>query len=216
VVAPPYALRNATPDNILAHYLESIEASTLPVGIYDFGDRPEVANVIVPDKVLKKILAHEKVTLVKDSSGDAGRRKVILATRKKRKDLRILNGLEWDCVTYIKAGYDGLLLGGGVFNGYLARLIIDAVRAGDQKEAKALQKRMNEIMWAVYGGKDIECWLAGEKKLLCEMGIFRTTRNYLRYEVTKSCEKAIRKVLEDEQEVLLPRPEEEEADEEEG
>ena len=116
----------------------------------------------------------------------------------------ILNGNEFNCVTYIKAGYDGLLLGGGIFNGYIAGCIIQAVKTGDFNKAEKLQKLMNNIMFAVYGGKQCKCWLSGEKKLMVDMGIFRTWKGYLGYPLTKSCCAAIKRVLKNNSNMLMP------------
>jgi 4-hydroxy-tetrahydrodipicolinate synthase len=201
VIAAPWFMINATPATLLAHYLDAIRKSPLPVGIYDLGRR---APVFVPDSVMRKVLLHNKVAMIKDSSGDPARMKLALAARQKRPALTVLTGSEFDCADYLRAGYDGVLLGGGVFNGHLARLIIDAVASGDVALAAKLQRRMNRIMWAVYGGKSIRCWLAGEKHLLVEMGIFRTRKNLLGYDLTPATRKAIRKVLERDRDVLMP------------
>ena len=201
VIAPPFFLLNATPDNVFSLYAEAIRRSPLPVGIYDRG---RFSPVLVPDKVLKRIYAEENVILVKDSSTDPERRDIAIAARSKRPELRLLNGFEFNCVDYLKAGYDGLLLGGGVFNAYLARQIVEAVAAGNLALAERLQKRMNRIMYAVYGGKKLTCWLSGEKKLLVDMGIFRTWKGFLGYPVTESCQRAIDRVLERDLDVLMP------------
>ncbi len=201
VIAPPAFLLNATPENVRDLYLDAIRASPLPVGIYDRGRHSSVA---VPLKVMKAILSEKKVVMLKDSSCDPERRNLFLAVRRKRRDLRILNGDEFNCLSYIKAGYDGLLLGGGVFNGYMAKRLIDAVRTGASGEAERLQQRMNRLMYAVYGGKKIACWLAGEKRLLVEMGVFGTWVNLLRYTLTPACVRAILRVLKTERDMLFP------------
>ena len=201
VIAPPYFMLNATPDNIRGLYLKAIRSSPLPVGIYDKG---KAGAVIVPDRVIGEIYGEPNVILAKDSSTDPKRRAIALAARRKRKGLRLLNGDEFNCVEYLKAGYDGLLLGGGVFNGHLAAHIVEAVAEGDIPRAEELQKQMTRLMLAVYGGPKITCWLSGEKKLLVEMGIFRTWRNHLNYPLTPSCEKAIARVLKRDLDVLLP------------
>ncbi len=201
IIAPPFFLLNATPDNIFGLYAEAIRRSPLPVGIYDRG---HASPVDVPDRILKRIYAEENVILVKDSSTNPKRRDIALAARSKRPELRLLNGYEFNCVDYLKAGYDGLLLGGGVFSAFLARQIVEAVAAGDLALAARLQKRMNRIMYAVYGGKKIKCWLSGEKKLLVDMGIFRTWKSFLGYPLTESCQRAIDRVLERDLDVLMP------------
>ena len=201
VIAPPYFLIHSPPEVVLELYRQAIRKSPLPVGIYDRG---VYSSVVVPEAVLAKLYAEPKVVLVKDSTSDPARRKVALAARRKRPSLRILDGDEFHCVEYLRAGYDGLLLGGGVFNGLIANQIVQAVAAGDIALANRLQERMNRLMFDVYGGKDIACWLSGEKKLLVEMGIFRTWNNYLGYPLTASCQRAIRRVLKEDKDILWP------------
>jgi len=201
VIAPPVFFMNATAANLKKHYLDAINDSILPIGIYDRGD---FGPVSVPCEVLEAVYAHENVVMVKDSSTDPDHMRIALEARSKRPGLRLLNGDEFNCVEYIEAGYDGLLLGGGVFNGYLAGMIIEAAGTGDIPRANRLQERMNRIMYDVYGGKDIGCWLSGEKKLLVDMGILSTWKNHPHYPLTKSCIAAIGRVLEEHADVLLP------------
>ncbi|MCF7837874.1 MAG: dihydrodipicolinate synthase family protein [Candidatus Marinimicrobia bacterium] len=201
VIAPPYFLLNATPANVEALYLEAIRRSPLPVGIYDRGRHAAVA---ITTASLARIIAEPKVVLLKDSSADPVRRQMALAARVARPVLCLLNGNEFDCVSYLAAGYDGLLLGGGIFNGRLAGEIVAAVRAGRLAEARRLQARMNRMMSAVYGGPKIACWMAGLKHLLVEMGIFRTTRGFLNYPLTPACRRAIARIRIREAAMLQP------------
>ncbi|MEI6337329.1 MAG: dihydrodipicolinate synthase family protein [Verrucomicrobiota bacterium] len=201
VIAPPFFLLNATPENVTALYVEAIRGCPLPVGIYDRGLN---ATVPVSNESLWKIYSEPKVVLVKDSSGDLERMKLTLQIRESRPELLLLNGDEFHCVHYIKAGYDGLLLGGGIFNGHLAGRLIEAAKAGRIAEAERLQKRMNRLMWDVYGGKTIACWLAGLKHLLVKMGLFGTARHFLNYPLTPACRRAIAQALIREKESLLP------------
>ena len=201
IIAPPFFLMNANPDNVLALYREAIRQSPLPVGIYDRGD---YSSVKVPGSVLKAIYSEKKVVLIKDSSGDPVRRDLALAVRAQRSGLVLLTGNEFDCAGYLKAGYDGLLLGGAVFNGYMAGLIFEAAAQGDHESAQWMQDRMNRLMWKVYGGKKITCWLAGEKQLLVQMGLFKTRTALLNYPLTPSCRRAINEVLKRDRVLLFP------------
>lgn len=201
VIAPPFFLLNATSENVAALYLEAIRGCPLPVGIYDRGLN---AAVVVTNEALGQIYAEPKVVLVKDSSAEPQRMKLALRLREARPELRLLNGNEFNCVEYIAAGYDGVLLGGGIFNGHIAGRLIEAARAGHLAEAERLQKRMNRLMWDVYGGKKITCWLTGLKHLLVEMGLFRTTRAHLNYPLTPSCQRAISAALIREKASLFP------------
>ncbi len=199
VIAPPYFLLNATPENVLAIYREAVRHSELPVGIYDRGADGAVP---VPDEILGQIYAEDNVVMVKDSSGVPERRRIALEARAARPRLALLNGNEFECLTYLRAGYDGLLLGGGIFNGRLAGRIMAAAARGDWGAAEELQQQMIRLMWDVYGGRQITCWLTGLKHLLVRMGVFRTTAGFLRYPLTPECRAAIERVMVREARVL--------------
>jgi len=201
VIAPPHFLFNGTPENVIRLYQEAIRKSPLPVGIYDRG---AFGSVVVQDEAMDAIYAEPKVVLVKDSSANPARRAIALKARRRRPELRLLDGDEFHCVDYLAAGYDGLLLGGGIFNGRLAGMIVEAVKSGDIAKAERLQKRMNRLMWDVYGGKKIKAWLSGLKELLVRMRIFRTRCNYPRYPLPDFTSRAITRAMRRERAVLLP------------
>jgi dihydrodipicolinate synthase/N-acetylneuraminate lyase len=201
IIAPPYFMSNVTPQTLTDLYVRAIRESPLPVGVYDRG---AYSAILIPESVLAAAYAEANVVLVKDSSGQPARREVALAARAARPALRLLDGDEFRCVEYLQAGYDGLLLGGGIFNGYLAGKISAAVAAGDIVQAEQIQEHMNRMMWDVYGGKNIGCWLSGLKKLLVEMGIFGTWQNLPGYPLTEECAQAIARVLEEDRDLLFP------------
>lgn len=199
VISHPQFVMNATPRRLRDLYWEAVERSPLPVALYDLGERRALA---IPEEFLGELYANPKVHLAKDSSNDPRRRAIALKARKKNPNLHLFNGDEFNCVPYVEAGYDGLMLGGAIFNGRMANLLMDAVKAGDLAAANAMQERMNKAMLAVYGGEKIECWLTGLKHLMVKMGIFSTSNSFLGYPLTDSCSKAIDKLLHDEAELL--------------
>lgn len=201
VIAPPQFMLNASPRAVADFYLEAIRRLPMPVCIYD---RPGGGDLGIRDEFLQEVYGEDNVVMIKDSSCDPARNAMALEVRRGRPDLRLFTGDEFNCVRYLVDGYDGLLIGGAVFNGVLARLILGAVQRGDVELARQLQERMNRLMYAVYGGKEIRCWLSGLKKLLVEMGIFGTWRNYPDYPLTGECEAAIFDALATEREILLP------------
>jgi len=184
VVEAPYFLFNAIPERLAEHYRTIADNSPLPLGLYDRGVHSPYS---VPLSHLAGIVDHPRIVLVKDSSNHAGRRAVYLASRARRPDLLLLSGDEFDCVSCLRAGYDGLLLGGGIFNAAIARRIIAAVRAGNLEEANAHQARMTDLMHRVYGGPKIDCWLAGLKELMVQLGVFSSHANLLGYQLTDTC-----------------------------
>jgi 4-hydroxy-tetrahydrodipicolinate synthase len=206
VIAPPYFFMGYhSPREREKHltdlYLKSVRKSPLPVGIYDRGN---YSAVLIPEKVLAGAYSEPKVRIVKDSSVMDSHLAIALEARRRRPELSLFDGDEFNCVKYLKAGYDGLLLGGGVFNGHIANLIFKAMAAGDENTAARLQARMNRLMFSVYGGRKIRAWLSGEKYLLVRMGIFKTYRNFPNYPLTAADKARIDRLLERERHLLLP------------
>jgi dihydrodipicolinate synthase/N-acetylneuraminate lyase len=206
VIAPPYfgmsyASPRETEKRLEALYLEAVGRSPLPVGIYDRGN---YSAVVIPEKVLGRVYREPNVAIVKDSSVIASHLVLAIKARDKRPKLALFCGYEFDCVKYLRAGYDGLLLGGGVFNGRLANLIFEAMAAGDEDAADDHQARMNRLMYTVYGGKKIRAWLSGEKYLLTRLGVFTTYRNFPDYPLNEREKAAIDKIIVKEKAVLLP------------
>ena len=202
IMAAPFKLMGPLATSKLQGlYLDAIEGSPLPMGIYDLGGRDKT---LVPPDVIAEVLRHPKVVALKDSSASDERQANALAVRAERPELRIMSGDEFDLPKFLGAGYDGLVLGGAIFNGALARQIMGAVAAGEMDRARQMQDRMNTLMWDVYGGKTISTWLAGLKHLLVRMGIFSTHVNLLGYDLTDDCAAAIETALERDREILFP------------
>lgn len=189
IVDAPWYFFNATPQRKFEHYREIIRHSPLPIGLYDRGAHAAHA---VPEDRLAELLAEPKLVMVKDSSQSLSRRAVYLEASRRRPELVVLNGDEFKCVEYLTAGYTGLLLGGGIFNGAIARRLYEAVRSGRLDDAQRVQARMNDLMWRVYGGHQFECWLTGLKELLVQMKVFRTHQSLLGYPLTATCREQIR------------------------
>lgn len=188
VVAQPYFFLNGTPERQLQFYREIARNSVLPVGFYDRG---KASPYVLPEAYLPEVVQEPNIALVKDSSQMPAHRDVFLEARKRRPELVLLDGDEFDCASYLEAGYDGLLLGGGIFNAGLAHRILRAVKSGNKDEAARLQQRMNDLMLRVYGGPKIECWMTGLKELLVQMGLFSTHTNLLDYPLTETCRQQI-------------------------
>jgi 4-hydroxy-tetrahydrodipicolinate synthase len=184
VVAAPSFFINATPQRLVQHYVEIARGSPLPVGLYDRGSH---SPYVVPESMFPELLTEKNIIVIKDSAQQESRRKAYVAARSARPDLVLFSGSEFDTVDYLSAGYDGVLLGGGIFNAKLALQILAAVKAKDLTKANALQARMNDLMYRVYGGPKIECWMTGLKELLVQLGVFSTHTNLLGYPLTEKC-----------------------------
>ena len=193
VVAQPAFFMNATPARVLGYYLDILNASPLPVCIYDRGSKKEFP--LTPE-ILSEIYAHSRTAMIKDSSLDHSHRAVALAARTSRPDLLLLNGDEFACPAYLDAGYDGFMTGGAVLAGRLLRQMCDAHVAGAASEVAAIDARMREVLLTVYGGESIACWLTGLKYALVRLGLFSNTASFLEYPLTKECRAAIDELAE--------------------
>ncbi|MBL9213897.1 MAG: dihydrodipicolinate synthase family protein [Opitutaceae bacterium] len=192
MIASPATLLNGTPDRIAAHFEEAVAASPLPVGIYDLGaHRPHA----IPVDRLKRILLLPKVRLVKDSSGQPERQAAALAARAEKPSLLLFNGDEFACLKYLEAGYNGFMFGGAVAVGPHMHRIAELFLAGRLDEARAADEEMRQILYAIYGGKNISCWLTGLKYYMVRKGIFATTESFLGYPLTDECRAAIERYV---------------------
>ena len=202
VIAPPFFQINYTQEYLEDMYLEIIEESSLPVGIYHRGKH---SSVMLETATVEKIITHPKVVLIKDSSSDPAAREMISRAVTKRKDeLFALDGDEFNSVPYAAAGYDGFLFGGACFNGLMANKIFQLAKNGDIAVAQAMQDHMNMIMTKVFGGEGLPCWLAGQKQIMVELGVFNTRKTIINYQITDECINTIKSVVEQEKAYLLP------------
>ena len=184
ILAAPATMMNATPERIVSLYTEAIEASPLPVGIYDLGMH---RSVMIPEDCLKGIYLLPKVHLVKDSSGSESRRDIALAAREDKPSMTLFNGDEFRCVEYLEAGYDGMLFGGAAAVAPYITRIAAHFSKGEIDQAKALDAEMKEVLYGIYGGQSIACWLTGLKYYMVKKGIFTLPKSFLGYPLTDEC-----------------------------
>lgn len=184
IIAPAATMMNVTGDRIAALFGQAAAESPLPVGIYDLGERRPFG---IPTNRLKEICLLENVRLVKDSSCDPLRREIALAVRKERPALDLLNGDEFRCVDYLEAGYNGCMFGGAAAIAPHLRDIVELFQAGKLAEARKLDEEMKTILYGIYGGQSIACWLTGLKYYMVRRGIFATPASFLEYPLTAEC-----------------------------
>jgi len=184
IMAAPTTFLNATPDRIAALFTQTVTASALPVGIYDLGKhRP----IMIPEDRLLEIYLQPKVRLVKDSSGSSERRAIALEAQRQRPDLQLFNGDEFKCLEYLLAGYEGCMFGGAVAVAAEMREIASLLVTGQLDEARRVERRMIQVLYGIYGGETIECWLTGLKYSLVCRGLFPTTASFLGFPLTETC-----------------------------
>jgi 4-hydroxy-tetrahydrodipicolinate synthase len=164
--------------------MESAEACPIPVGIYDLGrHRP----IMIPENRLKDVYLHPKVVLVKDSSASPERRQQALAARREKPALLLFNGDEFRALEYLEAGYDNLMLGGASAVAPLLHRIIALFDAGKMDEARAADAELRRVLWGIYGGESIACWLHGLKYYMVRRGLFSSVTSFLGYPLSDEC-----------------------------
>ncbi|HRJ46068.1 MAG TPA: dihydrodipicolinate synthase family protein [Opitutaceae bacterium] len=184
IIAPPLSMMNATEERVLDLYRSAITKSPLPMGLYDLGRGRAFA---IPGERLRDIYLLPNLTLIKDSSADPERRKLALAIRAERPELRLFCGDEFNSLEYLEAGYDGLMLGGAVVTAPMLVRMIALLQAGHRAEAQAVEQEMVALLRGIYGGKALACWLTGLKYALVVQGLFATTASFLEYPLTPEC-----------------------------
>ena len=202
IMAPPPLLQNSNQAYLEKMFIEVLDNSPLPVGFYHRGAH---STIEVTAETVMQLMSHPNLIMVKDSSGD-------LATMKKfashvvtlENPPLLLDGDEFNCVPYLETGYDGMLFGGACFNGYMSNMILDAAAGGDFHKAQELQDKMGTMMFKIFGGDGFPCWLAAQKQLLVELGLFSTNKTILNYQLTPECLHALKTVLANNKAYLLP------------
>ncbi len=179
------------------YYFAIADKSPIPVGIYCLEKGLSLKNYY-------HLFMHPNVKLIKDSAYDMEFRKIAVQALKKRSELLALTGFEFDITGYLKAGYSGALTGGAMLTGALVRKMTEAAQRREFDTVEKIQKKLNRILYTVYGGKKLKSWLTGYKYCFVKMGIFKTTAGYLQYPLSDSLKKKIDELVEREKEILLP------------
>lgn len=190
IIAPPATFMNVTPERVAAHFVEAVNASPLPVGIYDLGSH---RAVVIPENRLTEIYLLPNVHLVKDSSGLPARRSAALAARREQPALQLFNGDEFRCMEYLRAGYDGFMFGGAAAIGPQIHSIAQFFAEGKMADAQIIETEMKRILYGIYGGESIACWLTGLKYYMVRRGLFATATSFLGYPLTDECRAFIEK-----------------------
>ena len=200
VIAPPWIPRFCNRDFVRRYFLEPIEAATAPVGLYVLKQPPETGLDLA---LWTELAAHPKVSLVKDSSASEEYIRALADVRKRRPDILLLTGYEFDTLTAAAGGYDGALLGSGILIGGFIRRALDALAAGARAGAERWQKRSNEFLYDLFR-RDIGNWLGGLKYALVRLGIFGTEFMHMSYPLTDVDRARIDAALERERPFVLP------------
>lgn len=201
VIAPPWIVRFCSPGFVRRYFLEPLEAARVPVGLYVLP--PAATGIELDPSLWTELAAHPKVRFVKDSSSSAERRDALIEVRKRRPELVLRTGDEFDVLATVGAGYDGAVLGTGILTGGMIGRAIDALAAGDRAAAEAWQQRSNEFLNDLFR-LDRTGWLGGLKYALVRLGLFQSDFRHLDYPITDDDRRRIDEALERERALIRP------------
>ena len=148
-----------------------------------------------------EVVVHPQVKFVKDSSGSADYRRHFVEVKRRRPELTLLTGAEFDVVPAVADGYDGCLMGTGILNAGLIGRALDALAAGDTAAAQAWQQRSNELLFDLFR-RDISAWMAGLKYALRKVKLFSSEFSHLAFPLTDEDRRRIDAALKREKEYL--------------
>jgi len=200
VLTAPWLLSFCSEGFARRYFRESFAAASLPIGVYI---TKQPASSVFTIEFWQEIIAHPKVRLAKDSSGDKNFHAPLAQVRNERDDLCLMTGFEFAVPAAVADGYDGCLLGSGVLNAGIIRHALDALVAGDRAAADAWQKRSNELLWGIFR-RDIGRWLGGLKHALKYLGLITDEFMHLHYPLTDADRNEIEAAVESEREQIFP------------
>lgn len=191
ITSEPYFPKPLSPrGEAVAEYFDAVlEVANGPIGLYFRQDIHE------PDDLLR-FLSHPSVVLVKDSTQSSVIRKAVMDVRASGKDFRVYTGDEFECLDALRAGYDGIIAGGGAIIAPMMKRLCDAQDAGREEEAEAIVADMRSFLLTTYGGSGYPSWLTGLKYALKRMGLISTTRGMIEFPLDSGQMKAIDELLE--------------------
>jgi 4-hydroxy-tetrahydrodipicolinate synthase len=140
VTAPYYFL--CTPADLLLHFKTILDATDLPVMIYDI---PVFTRNPIGLQVIQKLAEYDQVVGIKDSAMDFKYSLELLQFCQSPR-FRVFLGWEELLATSVSLGADGAVLGAGSFAPRLARSIFEAARADDRDRAMGLQTQLNGLL----------------------------------------------------------------------
>ena len=172
-VAPRLFERFATPNSMRRFYWDILESSPLPVCIYQLP-----TPTILPSDFIDEVYMHPNLQMIKDSTGNAERQRMVFAVAAKRPSLDVLTGVEIGYYADFIRGFHGGLLGSAILNARWARGMHEAIQAGDHDLARAISAHIDDFLYQIFGGPLVKSWMGGLKTCLQKMGLFTHTTSH--------------------------------------
>ncbi len=168
VSAPPYYLPAGQPE--LCEWLEHLAGELpLPLVLYNM---PALTKVSFAPETVRRAMDNAHIIGIKDSSGDLGYFRSLLALLPHRPDWCVLMGPEELLAESVAAGGHGGVNGGANLFPRIYTALYQAARAGDQGRVQELQTRMLRIGAELYRiGSHSSAIIKGLKCALSCLGV---------------------------------------------
>ncbi|WP_417474738.1 dihydrodipicolinate synthase family protein [Leisingera sp.] len=135
----------ATQERILSHFERVMEATELPLAVYQL---PQVTGCTLSAESFDKLVESGRIAFFKDTSGTDA----VISESLRASEVTMLRGAEGDYARWIapEGPYDGWLL--STANGLAPELrqIERAVRQGDRQRAQALSGTLTEVVESLF------------------------------------------------------------------
>ncbi|WP_194949081.1 4-hydroxy-tetrahydrodipicolinate synthase [Actinomyces trachealis] len=144
LINAPYYNRPSQ-EGVYQHIMAVVEATDLPVMLYDIPGR---TGVKIEDATLDRLAAHERILAVKDATGDVEQG----FERMERTGLEYYSGDDGLNFAWLAHGASGVVSVVAHADAHSWREMIQEVDAGDLSGARAVAQRMRPLVRAIMGG----------------------------------------------------------------
>lgn len=144
LVNAPYYNRPSQ-EGVYQHIMAVVEATDLPVMLYDIPGR---TGVKIADDTLDRLAAHPRVLAVKDATGDVEQG----FERMERTGLEYYSGDDGLNFAWLTHGASGVISVVAHADAHSWRKLIEDVDAGDLAAARRVAQRMRPVVGAIMGG----------------------------------------------------------------
>ena len=144
LINAPYYNRPSA-EGVYRHIMAVVEATDLPVMVYDIPGR---TGVRITDDTLARLAEHERVLAVKDATGDVEQG----FRRMESTGLEYYSGDDGLNFAWLTHGASGVISVAAHADAHSWRQMIGAVDAGDLASARTLARSLHPLVHAIMGG----------------------------------------------------------------
>ena len=164
LVITPYFYKSAmTQEALYKYYMAVADAAPVPVILYSM---PALTGIALAPETVARLSEHANIIGLKDSSNDM--KNLAQTIRLVSDDFAVLTGNGPSLYAALKAGAKGGILAVGCVAPKLCVAIYDAVKAGDDETAKALQDKLTPLANAV----TVKYGIGGLKAAMDMIGLY--------------------------------------------